>query len=82
LVGNRAPFSHLNFLKNLHFEENGNMRQGHSYARIERERRFLLERFPSKCNVLVTHHITDRYIAGTELRLREQAEDGGTTSSS
>jgi hypothetical protein len=34
------------------------------YARIERERRFLLDRFPS-ADVVRIRHITDRYIDGT-----------------
>jgi hypothetical protein len=78
-VGSPVPFCYSNFLKNLHVDENVNMRQGRRYARIGRERRFLLERFRSNCNVLVTRHITDRYISGTALRLQEQAEHGGTT---
>jgi len=52
------------------------MRRPHKYARIERERRFLLDRFPS-ADVVRIRHITDRYIDGTYLRLREQADDDG-----
>jgi len=52
------------------------MQQPHKYARIERERRFLLHRFPS-ADVVRIRQITDRYIDGTSLRLREQMDDGG-----
>lgn len=48
----------------------------HKSARIEREHRFLLDRFPS-AEVKRIRHITDRYIDGTRLRLREQNDDGG-----
>jgi CYTH domain-containing protein len=47
------------------------------YARIERERRFLLERFPDDVKVLGIRHIADRYMEGTALRLREMKQDGG-----
>src|SRR5581483_10795470 len=49
------------------------MQQPHKYARVERERRFLLERFPAAD---VVRQITDRYIDGTRLRLREQSDGG------
>ncbi len=52
------------------------MEPPHKYARIERERRFLLDRFPS-ADVVRIRRITDRYIDGTLLRLREQTDDGG-----
>jgi CYTH domain-containing protein len=52
------------------------MQREHKYARIERERRFLLDQFPSG-DVVRIRHITDRYIDGTLLRLREQTEEGG-----
>jgi CYTH domain-containing protein len=52
------------------------MRSPHKYARIERERRFLLDRFPS-AEVVRIRHITDRYIDGSRLRLREQTDYGG-----
>jgi hypothetical protein len=52
------------------------MQRPHKYARIERERRFLLDRFPI-VDVVRIRHITDRYINGTLLRLREQTDDGG-----
>ena len=52
------------------------MQRPHKYAQIERERRFLLARFPS-ADVVRVRHITDRYIDGTRLRLREQTDDGG-----
>ena len=54
------------------------MRRQHKYARIERERRFLLDRFPTG-DVVRTRHITDRYINGSRLRLREQTDDAGPT---
>jgi CYTH domain-containing protein len=49
----------------------------HKYARIERERRFLLDQFPRKANVVRVRRIVDRYIDGTTLRLRKQSDDGG-----
>ena len=52
------------------------MQRPHKYARIERERRFLLDRFPS-ADVVRRRIIKDRYIDGTLLRLREQTDDGG-----
>jgi len=56
---------------------NGNVQPGHQYARIERERRFLLDHFPSNANVIRVRRIVDRYIDGTALRLRKQSDDGG-----
>ena len=53
------------------------MQPPNKYARIERERRFLLQGFPVAGAVRI-RHITDRYIDGTLLRLREQADDGCT----
>jgi CYTH domain-containing protein len=41
-----------------------------TYARIERERRFLLAGPPLAPAVTATRRITDRYLAGTRLRLR------------
>jgi len=52
------------------------MQQPHKYARVERERRFLVGRFPI-ADVVGFRKITDRYIDGTRLRLREQNDDGG-----
>jgi CYTH domain-containing protein len=49
----------------------------HKYARIERERRFLLDQFPGSANAVRTRRIMDRYIDGTTLRLRKQSDDGG-----
>ena len=46
------------------------------YARIERERRFLLDRMPDAVSVLEVRHITDRYIEGTSLRLRQVCQEG------
>lgn len=53
------------------------MHTPNKYARIERERRFLLEKFPANASVARVRRITDRYIEGTTLRLREQSDDGG-----
>ena len=49
------------------------------YARIERERRFLLAQFPSNATVVRNRRIRDNYIEGTNLRLREQRYDDGLT---
>jgi CYTH domain-containing protein len=51
----------------------------HKYARVERERRFLLARFPVDAKSIRVRRITDRYIDGTNLRLREQSDDGSPT---
>jgi CYTH domain-containing protein len=40
------------------------------YARVERERRFLLAGPPTPSRVTATRVITDRYLTGTRLRLR------------
>ena len=50
----------------------------HKYARIERERRFLLAQFPVDATSVRVRRITDSYIDGTNLRLREQIDDGET----
>lgn len=47
------------------------------YGRIERERRFLVSRFPHDVPIIRTRQITDRYLDGTRLRLREQRDDDG-----
>ncbi|HEX3744542.1 MAG TPA: hypothetical protein VHW09_11450 [Bryobacteraceae bacterium] len=47
------------------------------YARIERERRFLLARLPGAPKPVRVRHIVDRYLDGTRLRLREQSDDDG-----
>jgi CYTH domain-containing protein len=47
------------------------------YARIEWERRFLLDCFPRDVVVTRTRHISDRYIEGTSLRLRQQTASDG-----
>ncbi len=49
----------------------------HKYSRVERERRFLLNHLPTDANVVRTRRITDRYIDGTALRLRQQSDDHG-----
>jgi CYTH domain-containing protein len=46
------------------------------YAVVERERRYLVARVPD--GVTSTKEITDRYVTGTRLRLREVREDDGT----
>ena len=48
------------------------------YGRLERERRFLVRRFPAEARIVRKRRIVDRYIEGTSLRLRELADDGGT----
>lgn len=45
------------------------IREG-KYARIERERRFLLASLPPASAVTTRRRITDRYLPGTRLRLR------------
>lgn len=55
------------------------MQPEHKYAKIERERRFLLDHFPSEANVARVRRIIDRYIEGTTLRLRQQSEGEGQT---
>lgn len=47
------------------------------YARVERERRFLLASFPSDVTIVRTRRIVDRYLDGTRLRLREMRDDDG-----
>src|ERR1051326_8789060 len=52
----------------------GRLFQGHSpkYERVERERRFLLDRLPEGLDLKADHaQITDNYITGTRLRLRK-----------
>jgi CYTH domain-containing protein len=46
------------------------------YARIERERRFLLAGPPPPAAVIARRHITDRYLPGTRLRLRRIEHPG------
>ncbi|MGC0314600.1 hypothetical protein [Kitasatospora acidiphila] len=41
------------------------------YARVERERRFLMAGEPDRRAVTATRRVTDRYLTGTRLRLRE-----------
>jgi CYTH domain-containing protein len=48
------------------------------YARIERERRFLLADLPVMAAAVTPSRITDRYLTGTRLRLRRvEHQDGG-----
>lgn len=56
------------------------MQPARKYARIERERRFLLRTFPHSVQVVRSRRITDRYIDGTCLRLRQQKYDDGLIS--
>lgn len=56
------------------------MQPQHQYARTERERRFLLRTFPQGVRVARSRRITDRYIDGTFLRLRQQKYGDGVTS--
>jgi len=53
------------------------IREG-KYARVERERRFLLAAPPPASAVTASRRITDRYLPGTRLRLRrvEQLDSG------
>jgi CYTH domain-containing protein len=48
------------------------------YARVERERRFLLATAPLPATAIASRRITDRYLTGTRLRLRraENAHSG------
>ncbi len=45
------------------------------YARIERERRYLVERLPADASVTRVRRIADRYLDLTTLRLRQQSEE-------
>jgi CYTH domain-containing protein len=56
--------------------KNENMPQ-EKYARVERERRFLLAQFPSNVNVVRNRRIVDRYIEDTTLRIRKQSYNDG-----
>lgn len=60
-------------------DKNAQMQPQHTYARVERERRFLLAEFPRAAEVARVRRIVDHYIDGTNLRLREQSDDGGPT---
>jgi len=53
------------------------VRNPNKYARVEWERRFLLERFPSEAKVTRVRRIVDLYIDGTNLRLRQQTDAAG-----
>jgi CYTH domain-containing protein len=55
------------------------MQPRNKYARVERERRFLLDQFPNDARVVRIRRITDFYLDGTALRLRKQSEDDGPT---
>jgi hypothetical protein len=46
------------------------------YAVVERERRFICDRLPD--GVSRTARVTDRYLTGTRLRLREVVDQDGT----
>lgn len=56
---------------------NRRMPTQHKYARVEWERRFLLNGFPRQAMVTRVRHIEDRYIEGTTLRLRQQRDEDG-----
>jgi hypothetical protein len=45
------------------------------YARVERERRFLLAHPPDAPDVVATRRITDLYLADTRLRLRRTRDE-------
>ena len=62
----------------LRLGKNNKMPQ-EKYARIERERRFLLAQFPNDAMVVRNRRISDHYIEGTTLRLREQHYNDGLT---
>jgi CYTH domain-containing protein len=49
------------------------------YARVEIERRFLLDGVPEAAEVLAVNEIGDRYLDGTRLRLRRMARVDGPT---
>lgn len=49
------------------------------YARIEWERRFLVDRFPLDANVTAERKIVDLYIEGTTVRLRKQTDSVGNS---
>jgi CYTH domain-containing protein len=49
------------------------------YARVEIERRFLLDGVPEAAEVLAVNEIGDRYLDGTRLRLRRMAGVDGPT---
>jgi CYTH domain-containing protein len=66
------------FRPDLASSENPSMPQEHKYARIERERRFLLDRLPAGPVAVRIRHITDLYVDGTTLRLRQQKDERGS----
>lgn len=55
------------------------MNRDHSRPRVEWERRFLLERFPHDVIVTRVRYLDDRYIEGTNLRLRRIRDARGQT---
>jgi CYTH domain-containing protein len=59
--------------------KNRDMPAEQKYARIEFERRFLLDRFPRDVVVTRVRRISDRYIEDTTLRLRQQSDNDGPT---
>lgn len=46
------------------------------YARVERERRFLLAQVPPGEGAIAVRRLVDRYVNGTRLRVRQVTEDG------
>jgi CYTH domain-containing protein len=55
------------------------MHPHHKYAKIERERRFLLAEFPNNAKITRSRRIIDRYIDGTNLRLRKLIDGNGSS---
>jgi CYTH domain-containing protein len=49
------------------------------YARVEIERRFLLDGVPDGADVVAVNEIDDRYLEATRVRLRRMAHVGGAT---
>lgn len=56
--------------------QNQPVRDG-KYARVERERRFLLAAVPQTATTVASRRITDRYLTGTRLRLRRVEDQPG-----
>lgn len=68
--------SRSRLLSNLVIGNNEDMPED-KYARIERERRFLLVRFPHDSDIVRSRRIMDNYIEGTTFRLRTQNYNDG-----
>ena len=74
-----ACLSSIHLSGRSQFGKNVNVELPQKYARIERERRFLVDSFPRTAEVARVRHINDLYIEDTALRLREQSESGQPT---